>query len=45
MRAVIDMNPHIREKSFKQIARAKAYKTEDGADAFIRSDDPRFEFR
>jgi hypothetical protein len=42
MNQALEMNPQILKKSEKKV---NAYKDENGKDKFIRSDDPRFEFR
>jgi hypothetical protein len=45
MNQVLEMNPQMRQPSPAKQARAGAYKNEYGQDTFVRSDDPRFEFR
>jgi hypothetical protein len=45
MTQAIEMNPQIKQKTVSQAKRADAYKDENGKDKYVRSDDPRFEFR
>lgn len=45
MTQALEMNPQIRKDSFRKTALKNAYKDETGGDKFVRSDDPRFEFR